>query len=497
MKRASWIRWIVASLLALALFAPMVGGIGAEDEEELAQPQDQMVDIADAEATVTPEESVGSGPSADESIDPAAATPDTSQDVAASDEGLQQVADEDVEGANSQEADISGSIKVFVEDQYGDPVPGAGLTVYLFENGACSATPVAGEQFTDANGIVIFLGLDPALTYCVSQTTVPPGYEGFPPSEPFIVTPSDVTEDVSPFDAVLYLGQNLLDDGELEAGKLTILKYYCEASGPEFQRVIFDLFYYDLDSVSAASESVLECQPGYAAFWIQPVGGDGGFLAETSVAGGSTVISGLEPGTYEITETVPWTSGTFLFEVLENGVTTIAVQNFLTEEDPGEGVLELQKYFCRSTSNWTKFILEDAVEAASQRCKPGQATFVIFPFFGGEPIELETDEHGHLILDEAPEGSHLLMEVDTEALFAFTIIDGETTSITVLNHFVPGKPGGEKPPADQPAGGEVAKTLPNTGLGTTRPDNQMVMLGSLAMLAALAGLRMTSRRSRI
>jgi len=488
MKRYRWIGWLTAIILAFSLLAPAVGTALAEEGEDDFPPtevatvvEEPVLDESQAEeptegealpeetATVAPEETVG-----------AAVLSETTEEELGEPVTLEE-----------QEPDISGSVKVFFEDQYGDPIVGAGFALYVNVDGACSDTPI-DSQLTDSNGIVIFLGIDPAATYCVVLESVPSGYENAV-GWSWDVTPADTTDDLSPLDAVLYLGIAKLGGGELDAGKVTILKYYCEASGPEYQRVIFDLFNYDLDAVSAASESSLECAPGWAQFWIEPLGGDKGFFVETDAGTGSKVITGLPPGEYEITETAPWQSGTFVFEVFANGVATIAVQNFVYEGETGEGALEIQKYYCPGKSAWTEFVL-DEVSAAHSECKRGQAEFVLFPYFAGEGISFETDHHGYILLEEVPEGTHLLMETGTEATLAVTIVDGQTTSLVVLNHFVPddSDDGHHNPPVtDQDKESLVVEELPNTGTGSTPNESSLALVvGSLVALIAMAALRL-------
>jgi hypothetical protein len=443
-----WIGWLTAILLMLTLLGPATNGVWAQDEEEFpiesgvsALVEDEGApDPADQEAVTEPE----SPPAPDGSTapDPAAAPEETAappEDEAASDNGASPEAQADpaiapaeaspVVAATDEEAETSGSVKLFVEDQYGDPVEGAGFRLR-------QQSPPAdlGEQFTDQNGIIIFVGIDPSLTFLVNQTVVPAGYAGFPTDEVFTVTPADTADDFSPLDAVLYLGQEKLGEGELEAGKVTILKYYCTTSAPEFQRVVFDFFYFDLDSIAAASaESALECEPGAADFWIEPLDDGEGFATSTSTDG-SVVISSLPPGDYLIRETYPLASADFPFEVLANGVTTVAVQNFYTLDEAGTGNLEIQKLFCPSDSTWTEFLVGN-VSTAWVGCQPGPATFWVFPYFSGAPIEVPTDANGYALLGDVPEGTHFIVEAVSGEGTAFTIVAGETTSITVKNYF--------------------------------------------------------------
>jgi hypothetical protein len=517
MNRYRWIGWLTAILLAFSLLVPAVGAVGAQEGDDELLPADSSTAVEEPALDETLPDEVGteetpdSGTAEVNDLATDAGLPDelaepanpeipdpAAGELPAEREGdaLELIAEEATEEPvvlEEEAPDVSGSIKVYVEDQYGDPVPGVGLQVSQLA-GSGQPEMVVGELATDDNGIAIFLGLDPVQTFAVNLTSLPPGYLGFSPETAFEVVPADTTEDLSPLDAVLYLGIEKVGGGEVEAGKLTILKYYCDASGPEYQRVLFEVFANDLDSIATASEEALSCEPGWAKFWVEPVKGGPGFFAETDPGSGSVALTGLAPGEYEITEVAPWESGTFVFEVYTSGVTTIAVQNFVYEGETGEGALEIQKDYCPAGSVWTEFTINE-VSTAHKECEPGKAHFVIFPYFAGEGIEVETDHDGYLLLQDVPEGTHLLMEVETGATFAFTIVDGQTTSIAVHNYYVPdhSPDGDHTPPAAEPeqvpVGGIVVEQLPNTGAGSTTDQAPLAMMVGIVLVAvAVASL---------
>ena len=70
-------------------------------------------------------------------------------------------------------AGVTGSITVNKTGTGGAPLAGAGFTLFASD---CT-TGVAAAQVTNAGGTATFTGVDASASYCLVETTVPPGYQ--------------------------------------------------------------------------------------------------------------------------------------------------------------------------------------------------------------------------------------------------------------------------------------------------------------------------------
>ena len=70
-------------------------------------------------------------------------------------------------------AGVTGTVTINKTGTGGAPLAGAGFTLFASD---CT-TGVAAAQVTNASGVATFAGADAAASYCLVETTVPPGYQ--------------------------------------------------------------------------------------------------------------------------------------------------------------------------------------------------------------------------------------------------------------------------------------------------------------------------------
>ena len=94
------------------------------------------------------------------------------------------------------------------------------------ETRICTQTVVASEQLTDGNGVTIFAGLDPLGSYCLRETTIPPGYEGDPQQTYQVIWAAGAG--TAAIDTSIRIVNQRLDGGSNpDTLSIPILKYFC------------------------------------------------------------------------------------------------------------------------------------------------------------------------------------------------------------------------------------------------------------------------------
>ncbi len=285
---------------------------------------------------------------------------------------------------------------------------GAGFTLFA---GACPVMgdPVRSEQFTGASdaidgsaGRTIFAGLTEG-TYCVVETSPPPGYTG--------------------------------------GGSATV-SLPANASGWTFQNAPLPVETYDLPIFK--EDSVTGAKLGGAGFTLYagacPATGPGsiqqftGSADATDGSAGRTIFTDLTAGTYCVVETAVPTGymggGSQTLSLPENA------SGWTFENDPiaDTGTLSLLKRFCYTTDpdDAGTFFTQPA---GAVDCILGAASFYAWP--SGHPEEFygpftTSSESGIATLD-LPAGNYMLMEIGSGAQHPFTIAGDQVTTIPVWN----------------------------------------------------------------
>ncbi len=100
------------------------------------------------------------------------------------------------------------------------------------------------------------------------------------------------------------------------------------------------------------------------------------------------------------------------------------------------GYLDLMKYYCPGEVNNTEIDVDNpVVPAGGDSCVPGAATFEIWPFgVQADAITVSTDATTGEFSTPLPAGDHIIKEVISGVSAPFTIVEGQTTTITVRNY---------------------------------------------------------------
>ncbi len=152
-------------------------------------------------------------------------------------------------------------LTVYKQDQQGNPLAGAGFTLYTVGAPGCESgffgDLVREEQFTNDDGQTTFTGLSRVPTYCVVESTAPSDYAGAAPQEFSFLGASS--------------GSVTFVNSPLPAGTLKLLKLYCKAGHDD---VVITVILPVSEAGGQGAPRDAKCAPGKANFTIQLFGDD-------------------------------------------------------------------------------------------------------------------------------------------------------------------------------------------------------------------------------
>ncbi|HEX6127709.1 MAG TPA: SpaA isopeptide-forming pilin-related protein [Candidatus Limnocylindria bacterium] len=208
-------------------------------------------------------------------------------------------------------------------------------------------------------------------------------------------------------------------------GLLEVEKFFCPTDGET--RTEFDIFGpADPQSrvMGQTEVDTEDCTVGAdVSFTLYSVSGDEWTEIDTLVTDEDGIIEiELAAGDYAICEDMSEECAEFSIGP-DGAVTAIVVVNYVAAP---QGQVKILKYFCDAEEDSVEFYLEGQAPNL-ENCDPGDAEFTLD---GGESFWTE----GGIAVIWADEGTHTLAEVGTGASVELDVVEGEITSVIVLNN---------------------------------------------------------------